>query len=116
MDLTKFITETLTTLQPVIGLLVAILIAAVIYQARENGRLREERNKLAEKKDADLKEIAASKDADLKELTHKMIDLQEKTIVSNEKLANNISVNTEATKRVEMLISNYNAVLTSVKK
>lgn len=112
----SFITQAIQQLQPVIGLLVAILLVAIIYLWRDNSRLQSEKNKALERKDADLKDIAAAKDQDLKEMTAKVIELQEKTIVSNEKLANNISVNTEATKRVEMLISNYNAVLTSIKK
>lgn len=67
------------------------------------------------------------KDKDFKKLTEKVIELQEKTIVSNEKLANNIAVNTEVTRKVdthleiqsrasEALVSSVNAVLSHVKK
>lgn len=67
-----------------------------------------------------------SKDQDYKDLTKKVIELQEKTIVSNEKLANNIAVNTEVTRKVdthleiqsrasEALVSSVNAVLSHVK-
>lgn len=126
MDFASFISQALNQLQPVIGLLVAILIVAVIYLWRDNVRLQKERNEVIEKKDKDLKEIAASKDNALQAMTEKVIELQEKTIVSNEKLSNNISVNTEATKRIdshlelnqramETLVMSVNTVLTSIK-
>lgn len=67
------------------------------------------------------------KDSDYKELQNKVIEMQEKTIASNDKLANNIQVNTEATRKVdshletavrvqEGLVQSVNAVLSNVRR
>jgi len=110
------LTNLIQQLEPISGLLILILLVAVFYLWKGNLQLQSDKDKILAKKDEDLKDITTSKDNNLKEMTQVVIELQEKTIVSNEKLANNISANTEATQRVEVLISNYNLVLNNMKK
>src|SRR5690606_27042535 len=68
------------------------------------------------------REDRKDKDREIKELRNIVIQLQEKSIVNDEKLANNIAANTEISKQVktqleitgrmtETLISSVNAVL-----
>lgn len=112
-------TTTLTKLIQDYGLgiaLVIVIVGLLVWNIRESRNERRESVKQLEKKDAENKE-----------LRDKVIELQEKTIVSSEKLANNIAVNTEVTKRVdshletqgrvtETLITSVNAVLSQVRK
>lgn len=119
----KIITDFLKQLEPLVGIVITVLIVAVIYLWRkitakeaEIERLRIERNQTIEKKDEDLRRIAEAKDKDYKDLAKTVIEIHEKSIATAEKLANNVNVNTEATKRIEMLITNFNAVLTARRK
>lgn len=73
----------ISQLAPVVGPLAAILLVlgvpAIIFLWRDNVRLRTERNNAVEKKDTDLKE-----------LNNKVIELQEKSINSNNSLRETI--------------------------